>query len=56
MKVILASTSPYRKQLLARLGVFFEARAPEVDENKHKSADMSPKNLAEHCSLKTPFD
>ena len=30
--LILASTSPYRKQLLARLRLPFETRAPETDE------------------------
>lgn len=31
-QIILASTSPYRAQLLQRLGLAFERRAPEVDE------------------------
>lgn len=30
--LILASTSPYRRELLARLGIPFEVRAPGVDE------------------------
>ena len=30
--IILASTSEYRKELLARLRIRFEAIAPEVDE------------------------
>ncbi len=30
--LVLASTSPYRRELLARLGVAFETQAPEVDE------------------------
>jgi septum formation protein len=30
--LILASTSPYRRELLARLGVAFSVRAPEVSE------------------------
>jgi septum formation protein len=30
--VLLASTSPYRRELLARLGIAFEAVAPGVDE------------------------
>jgi len=33
MKLVLASTSPYRRELLARLGVPFEVAAPEVDES-----------------------
>jgi septum formation protein len=32
MRLILASTSPYRRDLLARLGLGFECIAPEVDE------------------------
>jgi septum formation protein len=32
--LILASTSPYRRQLLARLGLPFECVAPEVDETR----------------------
>ncbi len=32
MKLILASTSPYRRALVARLGVAFECVAPGVDE------------------------
>lgn len=31
-RIILASSSPYRKELLARLGVEFEVARPEVDE------------------------
>ncbi len=31
--LILASSSPYRKELLARLGLAFEAVSPEVDES-----------------------
>ncbi len=34
-KLILASTSPYRRALLQRLGLPFEARAPGVDEAHH---------------------
>lgn len=32
MKLILASTSPYRRELLARLGLPFDVVRPEVDE------------------------
>jgi len=31
-KLILASTSAYRRQLLARLGIPFESAAPQIDE------------------------
>ena len=33
MRLVLASTSPYRRELLARLGVPFDTSAPEVDES-----------------------
>lgn len=32
MKLILASTSPYRRQLLSRLGLDFECQPPNADE------------------------
>jgi len=32
MQLVLASSSPYRRQLLARLGLPFEVVAPDVDE------------------------
>ena len=33
--LVLASTSPYRRELLTRLGIPFEVAAPEVDETPH---------------------
>ncbi len=36
LSLILASSSPYRKQLLARLGVPFECANPQFDEEKQK--------------------
>lgn len=32
MRLVLASTSPFRRELLTRLGIPFEVAAPEVDE------------------------
>lgn len=32
MRLVLASTSPYRRQLLARLGLVFDVASPGVDE------------------------
>jgi septum formation protein len=32
MRIVLASTSPYRRELLTRLRLSFEVRAPHVDE------------------------
>ncbi len=46
-KLILGSTSPYRRELLARLRVPFEVAAPDVDETPH--AGETPKQLA--CRL-----
>jgi septum formation protein len=34
-RLVLASTSPYRRELLARLRLPFEVRAPQVDERPH---------------------
>ncbi len=41
MELILASTSPYRRALLARLGLPFQVQAPEVDESprEHEAAE-----------------
>jgi septum formation protein len=36
-RLILASTSPFRKELLARLGVTFETASPDVDESRHEN-------------------
>lgn len=33
-ELVLASTSPYRRELLARLGVPFETLSPDVDESR----------------------
>lgn len=42
--LILGSTSRYRKELLARLGIPFEVAAPEVDETPQ--TNETPKDLA----------
>ncbi|QDT97075.1 Maf family protein [Gimesia aquarii] len=51
MKLILASTSPYRAEQLRRLGLEFEAQDPQVDESVLKEAGFSPENLAEVLAL-----
>lgn len=43
-ELILASTSPYRRQLFERLGVDFQCVAPDVDEKP--SAEETPADLA----------
>lgn len=47
MKLILASTSPYRKALLERLGIAFECVSPGVDEDHYKSLNLTPAALAQ---------
>jgi MAF protein len=36
MRIVLASTSPFRRQLLATLDLPFECVAPDVDESPHR--------------------
>ncbi|MEE4376095.1 MAG: nucleoside triphosphate pyrophosphatase [Candidatus Competibacteraceae bacterium] len=38
-RLILASTSPFRRELLTRLGVPFETRAPDTDESRLPEED-----------------
>ena len=47
--LILASTSPYRRELLARLGLSFEVERPEVDEAPR--ASEAPRARAERLAL-----
>ena len=47
-KIILASGSPRRKQLLKSLGVEFEAVAPNMDEIY--DSELAPKEVAKHIS------
>lgn len=42
-RLVLASTSPFRRQLLGRLGLPFDAAAPEVEESR--LPDESPEAL-----------
>lgn len=43
-KLILASTSPYRRELLGRLGLAFDVANPQTDETRH--ADEAPEAMA----------
>lgn len=43
MSLILASSSPFRKQLLAKLGLEFSVQVPNIDESQQ--AGESPKQL-----------
>lgn len=49
MRLVLASTSPYRRELLARLGVPFDVAAPDVDETPLPGE--SPDETAQRLSL-----
>jgi septum formation protein len=48
MRLVLASTSPYRRQLLARLGLDFDTLAPAIDEtlNRGESPEQAVVRLA----------
>jgi septum formation protein len=49
--LILASTSPYRKVLLERLGVPFAQRRPDCDEDAFKAEGLGPLALAERLAF-----
>jgi septum formation protein len=48
-RIILASTSPFRKQLLDKLGINFDTAAPDIDESRrqNESAEQLVRRLAE---------
>ncbi len=48
-RLILASTSPYRRELLARLRLPFDVRAPDTDETP--APDETPAELAHRLAL-----
>ena len=45
MRLILASSSPYRRELLARLGLAFEVLAPHIDESPRPGEDFRATSL-----------
>lgn len=49
MKLVLASTSPYRKAILDKLGIPFEVRAPAVEETRRENE--SPAQLVERLAI-----
>ncbi len=49
--LVLASTSPYRRALLERLGLPFTAIAPACDEEALKRPELAPRALAEFLAL-----
>lgn len=46
-RLVLASTSPYRRALLERLGIPFIAVAPACDEESLKNPQLAPQAMAE---------
>ena len=48
MKLVLASTSPFRRAILEKLGLPFETRAPQADETR--LADETPEQLVRRLS------
>ncbi len=48
--LVLASTSPYRRELLARLGLPFRTVAPTCDEEALKDPALTPRELAERLA------
>ncbi|CAN5855622.1 nucleoside triphosphate pyrophosphatase [soil metagenome] len=51
MDLVLASTSPYRRVLLERLGLAFRCRAPRIDEDVWKRRGLSPRKLADQLAV-----
>ena len=49
MQLILASTSPFRRSILEKLGLPFDCHAPEVDETPHPGE--TPSQLVERLSI-----
>jgi septum formation protein len=46
LKIILASTSEIRRQILANAGVAFDVRDPGIDETAEKNQNTDPESLA----------
>jgi len=49
--IILASTSPYRRELIEKLKLPFEAKAPLCDEDSYKEKISDPVELAQTLAL-----
>lgn len=47
MKIVLASTSPYRRAQLEQIGLSVQPEPPGVDEEAVKAAGLTPRALAE---------
>jgi len=51
-RIVLASTSPYRRQLLEQLDIPFETHAPGVDEDAFKNQGLEPSELSKLLAQK----
>ena len=51
LPLILASTSPFRRELLERLGIDFSTAAPDVDESAH-AGEKPPELVRRLCEAK----
>ncbi len=51
MKLVLGSSSVYRKNLLSRLGFPFLTYKPDVDEDSWKEKKLSPLNLSKELAI-----
>lgn len=49
--LVLASTSPYRRELIEKLGLPFQAQAPHCDEDAYKARIQDPVELASTLAL-----
>lgn len=50
--LVLASTSPYRRELLERLDIPFHAERPLFDEESGKDPSLKPADLCQHLAFK----
>ena len=50
MKIILASTSKYRKAQLKNFGLTFDTCSPKIDEEELKKNKLEPKHLVEYLA------
>ena len=58
MRLILASTSQIRRELLTKAGIEFEALRPDVDEDRAESGSKNawrPANWRSHSLRPRPF-
>ncbi len=54
--LILASSSPFRKELLERLGIEFSCHAPDIDEDTLKSSGLGPKEISQMLSTQKAME